>query len=176
MSELKIVFTGTVGSGKTEAVYTLSDIPIIKTDVTPTDAVQNLKESTTIAMDYGELTIENGVVALYGTPGQRRFSYMWDILAKNAMAIVILVDNSRNNPIEDLCGYIANFEKHIENSTAVFGITHLDLSNDSEKEMEKYYNFFEKQNYNFPILKVDVRKRSDVYVLVESALAMLEVA
>jgi signal recognition particle receptor subunit beta len=176
MAYNKIVFTGTVGSGKTEAVQTLSDIPIIRTDVIPTDDVKDFKESTTLAMDYGELHMDNDeILALYGTPGQKRFSYMWDILARDTMGIVVLVDNSRKDPIEDLCIYVSNFKQHIDNSTVVFGITHLDLFQDPLYEMKKYYDFFQGQNYAFPIFPVDARKRSNVIVLVESLLAMLEI-
>lgn len=176
MSNYKIVFTGTVGAGKTEAVETLSEIPVLKTDVQATDQVLDIKDKTTIAMDYGEIKITDGeTLALYGTPGQKRFSYMWDILARNALGIIILVNNSRKDPIEDMCMYINNFKKHIQDTTAVFGVTHLDKSTNPADEMNKYYTFFDQQGYYYPVFPVDARKRNEVNVLVESLLAMLEV-
>ncbi|MDH5433011.1 MAG: ATP/GTP-binding protein [Gammaproteobacteria bacterium] len=176
MAQLKIVFTGTVGAGKTQAVEALSEIPVLKTDVQATDEVVDLKDSTTIAMDYGEMAISDGeTLAVYGTPGQKRFAYMWDILSRNALGIVILVNNSRKDPIEDLCVYVNNFKQHIENTTAVFGVTHLDKAKNPAEEMNKYYTFFEQQGYHYPVFPVDARKRNDVNVLVESLLAMLEV-
>lgn len=176
MANIKIVFTGTVGAGKTEAIRTLSDIEVVKTDVKPTDDVKNMKDGTTIAMDYGEVTIgEHETLALFGTPGQKRFSYMWEILSEGALGIVIMVDNTRSDPLADICCYFENFEKYINQSTAVFGITHLDLAANPQQEMHKYYDFMDRNGYDYPVFPVDARKRADVVVLVESLMAMLEV-
>ena len=70
-SVYKIVFAGPVGSGKTRAVKTLSDIEVVSTEADATDDVKNLKHQTTVAMDYGVMNLANGdKVRLYGTPGQ----------------------------------------------------------------------------------------------------------
>ncbi|WP_245391541.1 GTP-binding protein [Thioflexithrix psekupsensis] len=78
MSEIKIVFTGSMGAGKTTAIAAISEIPVINTDVRATDPTTlQRKATTTVAMDYGELTLEDGQkLRLYGTPGQLRFEYM----------------------------------------------------------------------------------------------------
>lgn len=175
MSDTKIVFTGTVGAGKTQAIEALSEIEIVSTDVKASDDVKNMKETTTIAMDYGEMTLDNGdVLALYGTPGQKRFSYMWDILAQGALGIVIMVDDSRRDPVADLSIYLENFKSHIDETTAVFGITHLD--NDRKSGMQKYYDFFTKNNIQYPVMPVDARKKDEVTALITAMAAMVEVA
>lgn len=175
MAELKIVFTGSVSAGKTAAITSLSEIPIISTDVKATDEVAQDKETTTIAMDYGEMTLEDGVVMkLYGTPGQRRFKYMWEILANGALGIIVLVDNRRDDPLSDLEMYLENFQRFIDNSTVVIGVTHTDIS--PQPELQKFHDYLMKRRYFFPVFPVDARSKGDVVVLVESLVAMLEVA
>src|SRR5690606_19648729 len=106
-SELKFVFTGTMGAGKTQAISALSDIPVISTDVKATDEARLKKEKTTVAMDYGEIHLDDETaINLYGTPGQKRFEYMWKILADGALGVIVMVDNSREKPLEDMDVYL----------------------------------------------------------------------
>ena len=175
MAELKIVFTGCVSAGKTAAISSISEVPIITTDVKATDYVAQDKETTTVAMDYGEMTLEDGVVMkLYGTPGQKRFEYMWKILANGALGIIILVDNRRDDPLADLALYMENFKHFIDDSTVVIGVTHCDVA--AQPGIEKYYEYLQQRNLFFPVFQIDARNRSEVVVLVESLVAMLEVA
>ena len=89
--ENKIIFAGPVGSGKTTSISSVSDILVVGTEAKATDEVAQRKDNTTVAMDYGVLNLENGSkVHLYGTPGQDRFNFMWEILSENAMGFVIL--------------------------------------------------------------------------------------
>ena len=75
MQRLKIVFSGPMGAGKTQAISSLSDIPVVSTEVMNTDLDTNAKLLTTVGMDYGELTVDGGAsIGLYGTPGQERLS------------------------------------------------------------------------------------------------------
>jgi small GTP-binding protein len=93
---LKLLVTGDVDAGKTEFIRTISEIDIVSTDARTTDEYAELKDETTVAMDFGRLTIaENLVLHLYGTPGQERFDFMWDILSKGILGFVVLVDSSR---------------------------------------------------------------------------------
>ena len=69
MTEHKILFTGTMGAGKTTAIAAVSEIPPMRTDVRNTDDSVS-KATTTVGLDYGELTLDNGEkLRLYGTPG-----------------------------------------------------------------------------------------------------------
>ena len=82
----KIIFSGTVGAGKSTAIAALSDIPPVATEAVATDETSQLKKTTTVAMDYGVLNLPDGEkVMLYGTPGQERFSFMWDILSEGGI-------------------------------------------------------------------------------------------
>lgn len=172
---MKLVFTGCVGAGKTEAVQAVSEIPVISTEVKPSDEVQFQKESTTIAMDYGELRLnKESKLELYGTPGQSRFSFMWDILSKGAMGIIVLLNHQRPNPIEDLEIYQENFSTHIENSALAIGVTHLDSNQSVMQQMRPYYDHLMARDMTVPILPVDARKRSDVIILLQSLVLYIE--
>lgn len=123
----KIVFTGPVGAGKTTAVQTLSDIEVVRTEAGTTDEVRDLKKTTTVAMDYGLMKLDNGdQVRLYGTPGQKRFDFMWDILTKDALGLVLMLRGNAPDLIADLRTYVREFRPFIERTALVVGITHTD--------------------------------------------------
>jgi small GTP-binding protein len=89
----KVVVTGPFNVGKTEFVRSISDIPIVSTERRITDHLRATKEETTVAMDYGQVRLGDDMFHLYGTPGQPRFDFMWDILAKEMDAFLVLVDS-----------------------------------------------------------------------------------
>jgi small GTP-binding protein len=91
---LKIVVTGPFNAGKSEFVKTLSEIEVISTERKITTEDRQIKSETTVAMDFGRCTISGRVLHLYGTPGQPRFHFMWEILAKEMDGFVILVDST----------------------------------------------------------------------------------
>ncbi len=91
---VKVVVTGPFNAGKTEFIRTISDIQIVTTEQRITDGLKTVKDETTVAMDYGQVRLDSSLFHLYGTPGQPRFDFMWDILAKKMDAFVLLVDSS----------------------------------------------------------------------------------
>jgi len=88
----KVVVTGPFSSGKSTFIETISDIPVVSTERRITTEDRGIKAETTVAMDYGRVDIDGRVLHLNGTPGQARFSFMWDILAKEMNAFIVLVD------------------------------------------------------------------------------------
>ncbi len=173
MKEIKLVFTGSMGAGKTTAISALSEIPVINTDVKASDEVQLRKATTTVALDYGEMTLPDGQkLRLYGTPGQERFSYMWKILMQGALGLVILVDNAGPEPLADLEIYLTHFREYIEVSGAVIGVTRMDMA--AEPALDAYYAFLQEKQLQLPIFPVDVRRREHVVMMVQALVAMLE--
>lgn len=95
MSNLyKIIVTGPFNSGKTTFVSTISEIPVVKTERKITTEDRGVKAETTVAMDYGRVTLEGRILHLNGTPGQARFDFMWEILANEMNGFVVLVDST----------------------------------------------------------------------------------
>ncbi|MBM7077747.1 MULTISPECIES: GTP-binding protein [Micromonospora] len=101
---VKVVVAGGFGTGKTTLVGSVSEIPPLVTEEVLTQAsigVDDLtgvedKSSTTVALDFGRITISNDVVLyLFGTPGQDRFWFIWDELAQGAVGAIVLVDTRR---------------------------------------------------------------------------------
>jgi signal recognition particle receptor subunit beta len=94
VSAYKIVVTGPFSSGKTEFVKTISDIPVVSTEKRITTEDRGIKAETTVAMDFGRVTLDGDTLYLYGTPGQTRFDFMWEILSDEMNGFIVLVDST----------------------------------------------------------------------------------
>ena len=113
---LKVLIAGGFGVGKTTLVRSLSEIPPLLTEQAMTAASIGIdeagavpdKQTTTVAMDFGRLTVDDSLILyLFGTPGQSRFWFMWDELARGSVGAVVLVDLRR---IDDCFPAIDYFE------------------------------------------------------------------
>lgn len=107
---VKIVVTGPFGAGKTTLLATISETSVLSTerpvsggsgtDGAVTGAVG--KAQTTVAMDFGRLTFAPDLVLhLFGTPGQERFSFMWEVLGEGMLGYVVLVDAGRPDSLQE---------------------------------------------------------------------------
>jgi signal recognition particle receptor subunit beta len=174
MAEHKIIFTGPVGAGKTTAISVLSDIAPITTDEFASDMTKDRKEQTTVAMDYGLMQLnESERVHLYGTPGQERFSFMWEVLTQGGLGLVLLIDNSRKEPFKDLYFFLDAFKSFIRNSSVTIGITRMDKK--SSPEIEDYHREVTSMGWpTLPIMEVDAREKEDMSMLVQSLLYSLD--
>jgi len=173
VSEVKLIITGPPGAGKTTAIAAISETPPVRTDTRTTDDLSSVKEETTVAMDFGEITLEDGQkVFLYGTPGQKRFEFMWKILVEGGLGLIILVDCSRPEPLDDLQMYLENFSDFIEKTGVVVGITRTDGAN--APEMSAFYACLESTGRTFPMFEVDIREREDVALLIDALVSTLE--
>lgn len=113
----KIVVTGPFGAGKTTFVSTLSQDPVVSTERAVSDATAAVKTSTTVAMDHGGVHVEPPAgapwparrVGLFGTPGQQRFAFMWEMLARDMDGYVVLVDASRGESVTQARGIVSAF-------------------------------------------------------------------
>lgn len=172
LQEYKIVFAGTMGAGKTEAIRSLSDIPVLSTEALNTDQNSHTKMETTVGIDYGEVTLDDGVkIGLYGTPGQSRFDFIWPVICKGAIGAIVLIDHNIDNPIQELENYLEVFQNYTDN--IAIGITHTDLS--SERFTNIYKEWLISQDLYSPLFFIDARKKEDVLLLLEALITSVEV-
>ena len=93
MQSVKVVVTGPFNAGKTTLIRTVSEIAVLSTERQVSDASGEGGGETTVAMDFGRITVSDDVVLyLFGTPGQSRFSFMWETLSEGMLGFVVLVD------------------------------------------------------------------------------------
>ncbi|MCX4091867.1 GTP-binding protein [Nocardia sp. alder85J] len=116
-ASVKILIAGGFGVGKTTMVASISEVAPLRTEelITETSVgVDDLsgvegKKTTTVALDFGRITIDSGLVLyLFGTPGQDRFWFLWDELARGALGAVVIADTRR---LESSFAAIDFFEK-----------------------------------------------------------------
>lgn len=111
MQAAKMVITGPFSSGKTEFIGAISEIDVVSTERKISSSAEKIKESTTVAMDFGRITVGNDLVLyLFGTPGQRRFDFMWDILSQGMLGFVVMVDSTKPETFREAKRILETFE------------------------------------------------------------------
>ena len=107
---VKVVVTGPFAAGKTTLIRTISEITVLSTERGVTDSSRKRKAETTVAMDFGRITIDRDLVLyLFGTPGQDRFDFMWEILGEGMIGYLLLVDASREDSVQEAAGILDAF-------------------------------------------------------------------
>ena len=108
-TSVKIVVTGPFSAGKTTLIRTISEITVISTEQDITDDTRSRKAATTVAMDFGRLTLDRDLVLyLLGTPGQERFDLTREILGERMLGYILLMDGSRDEgPAEAVRNLVA---------------------------------------------------------------------
>lgn len=107
---VKVVVTGPFAAGKTTLIRTISEITVLSTERGITDSSRKRKAETTVAMDFGRITIDRDLVLyLFGTPGQDRFDFMWEILGEGMIGYLLLVDASREDSVDEAASILAAF-------------------------------------------------------------------
>jgi uncharacterized protein len=109
---VKIVVTGPFAAGKTTLIRTISEITVLSTERGISDSTRARKAETTVAMDFGRITIDRDLVLyLFGTPGQERFDFMWEILGEGMLGYVVLVDSERDESLDEAVGIVDAFRR-----------------------------------------------------------------
>ena len=125
-----MVISGGFGVGKTTFVSAVSEIAPLRTEAKMTSAASEVddatfvkqKTSTTVAMDFGKITVDEGLVLyVFGTPGQDRFGFMWEDITAGALGALILVDTRR---LDECFNAIDFFEQR--NVPFVIGLNQFD--------------------------------------------------
>lgn len=126
MEVMRLVVTGPVGAGKSTFIRSVSEITVVDTDRRATDETSLLKKRTTVAFDFGRLTFgPEMALHLYGTPGQSRFDFMWDILIRKAHAYILLVAAHRPREFIE-ARRIHAFMRRRSQVPMMIGLTHCD--------------------------------------------------
>lgn len=174
MSDYKIIFTGPTGAGKSTAIGVLSDIPPVKTEAKSQETVGYVgKTGITVALDYGVLKLSNrDKVHLFGTPGQERFDFMWDILTEGGLGLILLINNTRPQPLNDMEFFLNAFKNFIKKTQLAVGITRMDLQ--PTPTLEDYYLKLREYHLNPPLFEIDARVKSDVALLLQALLYSID--
>jgi small GTP-binding protein len=171
MAIFKIAVTGNVGAGKTTFIRTISEIKVVNTERNATDETASLKKNTTVAFDFGRLTLNSEqVLYLYGTPGQSRFDFMWDIVIKKAQAYIVLVAAHRPQDFLETKKILSFMNQRVQ-IPMIIGLTHTDCKDAwQEDDILLALGFSNKENYPVAV-KVNAENYSSV---VQSLVVLLE--
>jgi signal recognition particle receptor subunit beta len=113
MQTVKMVVTGPFNSGKTQFIQAVSEIDVVSTERKISSEAERVKESTTVAMDFGRITVDADLVLyLFGTPGQKRFEFMWEILSECMLGFVVMVDSTRPETFREAKSILETFRAY----------------------------------------------------------------
>ena len=172
MVENKIIFTGPVGVGKTTAIAALSDEPPVQTDASASDMTAVRKGYTTVAMDYGLIQLDEHTKVHFTAPRVRNVLTYVGILSKGSMGLVLLLDNTRVNPLKDLKFFLDSFSDLLKTAPLVVGVTKMDIR--SVPGIDVYQKYLIQHGLNVPVFEVDARNEDDVKQLVTAMLFQID--
>jgi small GTP-binding protein len=113
MQTVKMVVTGPFNAGKTEFIQSVSEIDVVSTERKISSEAEKIKNTTTVAMDFGRITVDNDLVLyLFGTPGQRRFDFMWEILSEGMLGFIVMVDSTRPETFREARSILETFRAY----------------------------------------------------------------
>jgi signal recognition particle receptor subunit beta len=162
MEIMRLVVTGPVGAGKSTFIRSVSEITPVDTDRVATDETLLIKKKTTVAFDFGRLQFSPQMALhLYGTPGQSRFDFMWDILICKAHAYIILVAAHRPSEFR-YARRMINFMNQRMQIPMIIGLTHCDCPGAWFPENVSLALGYNDQKTCPPIITVNADERASV--------------
>lgn len=175
---MRIVVAGTVGAGKTTFVRTVSEIDVVDTERKPTDLTADVKDSTTVGMDFGKVTLNPEMVLhIYGTPGQIRFDFMWELLISKAHAYILLVAAHRPEEFATVRQMLWFLQNQVQ-IPLILGVTHTDCEAAWSVQDVGYAMGLAEGEQLLPIVAVNANVRKSVInaliVLVEHYMAQTQ--
>jgi signal recognition particle receptor subunit beta len=159
---LKLVVTGPFAAGKTTLIETISEVAVVGTERDVTDGAKGLKSRTTVAMDFGRITFASDLALfLFGTPGQRRFEMMWEILSEGMLGFILLVHAGDARSLEEAGHILATFRRYAD-VPYVVGVTHLDFVGEGRDQSLARVRRYLSVPDDVPVVGCDPRRREDV--------------
>ena len=156
---VKIVVTGPFAAGKTTLIRTISEITVLSTEKDITDETKSRKSETTVAMDFGRITIDHDLILyLFGTPGQDRFDFMWEILGEGMLGYVLLLDANRQDSLDEAVGILAAFRK----MARVPFVVGLNRADEVDPEVEERVRSALELDSAVPVVACDATDRASV--------------
>lgn len=169
MHTCKLLFIGAPGAGKTTAITCVSDRPPLSTDVPSSEE----DRMTTVALDFGETTLADGSrLGLYGVPGQRRFEFLWPVLAPGTIGVVLLLDARDPDNGERLDWLLARYREHLADAELLVGVTHYEAP--GAAALSTLRPLVAARDLDAPVLPLDARETSQVQLLLRVMVARLE--
>lgn len=163
--ETKILFTGPTGAGKTTAIRALSQVGSFADS-----QLGEGGEAPPPPFDYGEYWDSGTSVRMYGAPEQKRFDFMWKVLADEAMGLVVLLDHHRPDPAADALRYVQSFDSLARRGACVVGVGRFDSAR--APGLRAISSRLETAGYRVPVLEIDVRRKADMQLLMQTLVTM----
>lgn len=159
MQSVKVVVTGPFNAGKTTFIKAVSEITVLSTERQVSEGAGEGSGETTVAMDFGRITVSDDVVLyLFGTPGQARFSFMWETLSEGMLGFVLLVDTTEPDTYNDAKEMIGFFTE-MSDVPFVVAANKVDADDtDTIRQMRADLGLADK----VPLLPVDARDKESV--------------
>ncbi len=159
---VKIVVTGPFSAGKTTLIRTISEVAVVGTERDVTDDTRAIKDRTTVAMDFGRISFESDAsLFLFGTPGQRRFEVMWEVLSDGMIGFILLVHAADERSLTE-AGHILDSFRSYADVPYVVGVTHLDEGPGTVEETLSRVRQGLELPQNVGVIPCDPRERADV--------------
>jgi len=172
---MRVIVAGAVGAGKSTFVQTIAEMGVVSTEEIATDQTTALKPTTTVALDFCRVNLKSKtlhgvdrILYVYGTPGQERFKFMWEILLHKAQLCLVLVAAHRPEsfqPTREIIDFIDRFSS--DPLPLMIALTHTDcpgaLSNQSVSTAL--------ENRDHPLIAVNPRDRDSVLEALTLAVA-----
>ena len=161
-SEIRLIIVGSVGSGKTTSIKTVSKLPMISCEAKATeqDALHR-KATTTVGVEYGALFIRKTKLHIYGTPGQKRFDFIAPVLCKGAAGMIVMIDNGCSNPMHELNYFLGLHGPYLKKNPGIIAVTHYDDAN-AKTHLIDYHRHVREHGFDCAIMCLDAREENQV--------------
>ncbi len=172
MQEYKIVVLGPMGAGKSTLVQALAGGRGVNTDMRNSDPGAQ-KALTTVAMDCGDIALPGGDrLRLYGTPGQRRFAFLWPILLEGASGAIVLADAATDTTRDLAISHLEAITRYSPSLPVVIGLTRQDSL--SVSQVSDCGHWLQSTAPSLPAIPVDPRKPQQVLTLMDVLMSQIE--